>query len=35
MFEDYNKILNNNTLDIGDQLVGTLTECIQGPCILN
>lgn len=35
MFEEYNKILNNNTLDIGDQLVGTLTECIQGPCKLN
>jgi len=35
MFETFHKILNNNTLDIGDSLIGILTECIQGPCKLN
>lgn len=35
MLEQFQKIFNNNTSDILNQLVETLTECIQGPCKMN
>ena len=35
MLEQFQKIFNNNTADIGHQTVDILTECIQGPCKLN
>ena len=32
MFEEFQKILNNNSLDVAHQIVDVLTESIQGPC---
>jgi len=35
ILEQFQKLFNNNTSDILNQLVETLTESIQGPCKLN
>ena len=35
MLENFQKLFNNNTMDIAHQLIETLTELIQGPCKLN
>ena len=35
MLEEFQKIFNNNSSDLGHQLIETLTESIQGPCKLN
>ena len=32
IYEQFQKIFNNNTAGIGHQLIETLTESIQGPC---
>jgi len=32
VYEQFQKIFNNNTSEIGHQLIDTLTESIQGPC---
>lgn len=31
-FEQFQVVLNNQTFDVCNQLVDTLTEAIQGPC---
>ena len=33
--EQFQNMLNDQTFDVCDQLVGTLIEMIQGPCKLN
>lgn len=32
IYEQFQKIFNNNTTTMGHQLIDTLTESIQGPC---